>query len=107
MTDTTNMTNIIDTTDITTEVIAEETPETSIVEIPRITWDSIRKTRDDLLLAIEGKYRFDMPQELLKQFQDYKQALRDLPETYKDLEDLNQIEWPVSPMLYQNLVLSR
>ena len=74
---------------------------------PKITWDDIRLIRNDLLHQIEGKYRFDMPPALLKQFQDYKQALRDLPETYKDLEDLHQIKWPNPPMIHQNLVLSR
>jgi hypothetical protein len=45
---------------------------------------------------------------MLTAWQEYKQDLRDLPNKYKDLEDLRLIEWPQRPTNYfQTLTLSR
>lgn len=71
------------------------------------TWDDVRKARDDMLLHAETQYNFDSPEEIINAWKEYKQALRDLPDTYKDLEDLNQIEWPQQPNFEQQLTLSR
>jgi hypothetical protein len=98
-----NMTDTTITTDTTT---LQETAETQAIP-PQVTWDDVRKMRNDMLHHAEQLYKFDFPEELLKQFQDYKQALRDLPETYKDLKDLHLIEWPQEPSTHQDLQLSR
>jgi hypothetical protein len=45
-----------------------------------VTWEIVRKQRDNMLLQAEQMYRFDSPPQMLKDFADYKQALRDLPE---------------------------
>lgn len=74
---------------------------------PQPTWDDVRKQRDNMLLAVERLYNFDSPDEIKNAFAEFKQQLRDLPETYKDLEDLNQIEWPPLPMFTQQLNRSR
>jgi hypothetical protein len=71
------------------------------------TWDDIRKERDVILLWCETQYNFDSPENIKKAWRDYKQALRDLPETNKDVEDLNTIEWPNAPDFSQKLNLSR
>lgn len=73
-----------------------------------ITWDQVRSYRDELLLAANNFYNFDCPEEMLTAWQTYKQELRDIPDTYKDLEDLRLIQWPQQPTNYfQNLTLSR
>ena len=71
------------------------------------TWDDIRKQRNDMLLHAELEYNFDSPDEIINAWQAYKQELRDIPETYKDLEDLSQIGWPPKPNFEQQLMLSR
>lgn len=77
-------------------------------EINVITWDQIRAYRNELLLAAETFYNFDCPQEMLTAWQAYKQELRNIPDTYKDLEDLRLIQWPQHPTNYlQTLELSR
>ena len=67
----------------------------------------VREHRDALLLDAERHYNFDSPKEIRKAWEEYKQILRDLPETYKDLEDLNQIQWPNFPNFEQNLTVAR
>jgi hypothetical protein len=74
---------------------------------PEKTWDDVRKQRDTMLLHTETQYNFDSPEEIINAWLDYKQQLRDIPETYKDLEDLNQIEWPQQPDFEQTLTRSR
>lgn len=74
---------------------------------PQPTWDDIRAQRNNMLLAVEKMYNFDSPEEYKQAFIEFKQQLRDLPEKYKDLEDLNQIEWPQLPNLQQPLNRSR
>ena len=76
---------------------------------PRIevTWEMVREHRDMLLLDAERQYNFDVPTEMLEAWKEYKQKLRDIPETYKDLEDLNQIRWPDMPNFQQELFPAR
>jgi hypothetical protein len=74
---------------------------------PTKTWDDVRQQRDNALLAAENNYCFDSPPAIINAWKEYKQQLRDLPETYKDLEDLNQIVWPEEPNFSQDLQLSR
>ena len=74
---------------------------------PEKTWDDVRKQRDVMLLHTETQYNFDSPDEIVNAWKEYKQKLRDIPETYKDLEDLNQIEWPTQPNFEQELTRSR
>lgn len=76
--------------------------------VSSVTWDDIRRKRDQMLLEAERGYNFDTPEEIQAVWRAYKQQLRDLPTIYADLEDLNQIEWPDSPrsQLVQQLTLS-
>ena len=75
---------------------------------PLKTWEDVRKHRDAMLLETEREYNFDSPESIKQAWRAYKQALRDLPDTYKDLEDLNQIEWPEAPKSHiQELMSSR
>lgn len=75
---------------------------------PSPTWADIRRKRDQLLLEAESRYNFDTPEEVLSLWRAYKQQLRDIPTTYADLEDLNQVEWPKDPSVQyvQQLTLS-
>lgn len=83
------------------------TEEPIVGAIPAKTWDDIRNQRDQMLLEAERRYNFDSPTEIIEAWKTYKQQLRDLPETYKDLEDLNDIEFPQMPDFSQSLVLTR
>lgn len=76
--------------------------------VPTPTWEDIRRKRDQMLLDAERRYNFDTPEEVLALWRAYKQQLRDIPTTYADLEDLNQIEWPDDPQnqYAQQLTLS-
>jgi hypothetical protein len=74
--------------------------------VPEKTWDDVRAQRDGMLLESETQYNFDSPKAIIDAWKEYKQKLRDIPETYKDLEDLNQIEWPDRPNFDQQLTLS-
>jgi Phage tail assembly chaperone protein len=94
-------TNIIETEETTNL----EEASASAVTMP--TWDDVRKFRDEHLYAVERKYRFDSPPEMIKAYQDYKQQLRDIPQKYADLEDLRQIVWPELPNFSQNLNTTR
>lgn len=76
--------------------------------VPTTTWDDVRRKRDQMLLEAERGYNFDTPEEIQIEWRAYKQALRDIPTTYADLEDLSLIEWPTSPkdQFAQQLTLS-
>jgi hypothetical protein len=83
----------------------EENLELPILEV---TWDMVREHRDQLLLAAESGYNFDTPDSVKQLWLDYKQELRDIPTKFKDLEDLNLVEWPAAPTGHlQELYLSR
>lgn len=75
---------------------------------PTPTWDAIREKRNQLLLDAERRYNFDTPEAVQELWRNYKQQLRDIPTTYADLEDLNQVEWPTDPsnQYAQQLTLS-
>lgn len=75
---------------------------------PVKTWADIRLKRDQMLLEAERGYNFDTPEEIQAVWREYKQALRDIPVTYANLEDLNLIRWPADPkdQLAQQLTLS-
>jgi hypothetical protein len=73
---------------------------------PKKTWADVRLQRDNALLDAERKYNFDSPEEIINAWKEYKQKLRDIPETYKDLEDLDKIEWPQLPDVSQQLTTS-
>lgn len=53
----------------------------------------LRKVRNDLLLATDYWGNSDMPAMTQEQI-DYRQALRDITETYQRIED---VVWPVKP----------
>ena len=81
-----------------------------MVEIPVniLTWDMVREQRDQFILEAERCYNFDSPVSLIQLLADYKQELRDIPQTYADLDDLRLIQWPQTPTAqFQTLYLSR
>lgn len=81
-----------------------------MVEIPVniLTWDMVREQRDQFILEAERCYNFDSPVSLIQLWADYKQELRDIPQTYADLDDLRLIQWPQTPTAqFQTLYLSR
>lgn len=89
---------------MTNEISTEIAPESP----PQKTWADVRKQRDSLLIEAEREYNFDSPESLKTAWRAYKQQLRDIPDTYKDLEDLNQIVWPDQPIDHvQRLILTR
>lgn len=69
--------------------------------LPPPTWDDVRQRRNQLLLEAEKFYNFDSPEKMKKLFRDYKQALKDMPQKYKDLKDLREIPWPDIPSDHQ------
>lgn len=73
-------------------------------ETPPVTWDIIREKRDQMLLFAETRYNFDTPESIKAQWRAYKQALRDLPQTYAD--DINSLVWPEMPDTRQELTPS-
>lgn len=73
-------------------------------ETPPLTWEIIRQKRDQMLLFAESKYNFDTPEPIKAQWRAYKQALRDLPETYAD--NIDALVWPEMPDTRQDLTLS-
>jgi hypothetical protein len=75
-------------------------------ETPKITWEEVRSKRDAELLHADRFYNFDTPDALKQLWVNYKQALRDIPSTYADLEDLSEIVWPERPDMTQQLTLS-
>lgn len=46
-----------------------------------LTWDDIRRKRDDALSATDGKVTEDMPENLKETWKTYRQLLRDMPTT--------------------------
>lgn len=76
-------------------------------EVPVITWEIVRHYRDELLREAEKQYCFDSPKEILDAWAKYKQELRDIPKTFKDLENLHEIRWPDMPNFEQELKPAR
>jgi len=63
---------------------------------PPPTWDEIREKRDQLLADTDWTQGNDTPlsPELVAAFAAYRQALRDLPQTYANPGD---VVWPEKP----------
>jgi hypothetical protein len=49
---------------------------------PHITWDGIRQWRNTLLENTDHRVLSDMPESVTTKWNEYKQALRDLPQVY-------------------------
>ena len=59
-----------------------------------VTWESIRQLRDSLLT--ETDWRAVKDRTMTQDWKDYRQALRDIPQDYKDANDAAD-NWPVMP----------
>jgi hypothetical protein len=51
-----------------------------------VTWDDIRKHRDDLLKESDGAVAEDMPESIKNEWKAYRQLLRDLPTALAEFE---------------------
>ena len=49
---------------------------------PHITWDDIRAHRNQMLVNSDNSLVDDMPASVKEEWENYRQALRDLPQTY-------------------------
>lgn len=58
-------------------------------------WQSIRNQRDILLSATDWAVLPDSPHASNQELLDYRQALRDLPETYATPDE---VVWPDNPL---------
>ena len=61
----------------------------------KLTWDSIRDTRNQLLIETDWTMIIDATVDQTA-WKTYRQALRDIPETFKDKE-ANDVVWPTQP----------
>lgn len=64
--------------------------------VPPLTWDDIRIERDNLLAASDWTRMDDAPltTEQRDAWAAYRQALRDIPQTFTDP---NEVVWPTAP----------
>jgi len=62
-------------------------------QYPDLTWSDIRATRNNLLAASDWRAMSDVPV-MSNEWRDYRQSLRDIPETYSSPSD---VVWPVEP----------
>ena len=60
-----------------------------------LTWDDIRLKRDTLLMSTDWTMISDTSVDQAA-WKTYRQALRDIPETYKDKEP-SEVIWPTQP----------
>lgn len=60
---------------------------------PHVTWDDIRELRNRLLEDLDHRVYNDTPDSLKAKVEEYKQALRDWPQTYYGLDP-----WKVQPI---------
>ena len=60
-----------------------------------LTWDDIRLKRDTLLMSTDWTMISDTSVDQAA-WKTYRQALRDIPETYKDKQP-NEVVWPTQP----------
>ena len=60
-----------------------------------LTWDDIRLKRDTLLMSTDWTMISDTSVDQAA-WKTYRQALRDIPETYKDKEP-SEVVWPSQP----------
>ena len=63
--------------------------------IDAITWDEVRKTRNSLLKSTDWTMISDTSVDQTA-WKTYRQALRDIPETYKDKEP-SEVVYPTQP----------
>jgi hypothetical protein len=61
---------------------------------PPETWETIRFKRDRLLEASDWTQLKDQPESVSIPWGEYRQELRDIPETYNDP---NEVVWPIPP----------
>ena len=64
---------------------------------PHVTWDDIRRVRNGALDYADPRINDDTPPALKKQWEDYKQFLRDLPQLYEG-KDPWKVSFPRNPM---------
>ena len=64
-----------------------------------IDWDKIRRKRDDLLARTDWTQLSDngMTDAQRTEWATYRQALRNLPDTYSRATDKSDIVWPNKP----------
>lgn len=64
-----------------------------------IDWDKIRRKRDDLLARTDWTQLSDngMTDAQRTEWATYRQALRNLPDTYSSATDKSDIVWPNKP----------
>lgn len=63
-----------------------------------LTWDDIKRVRDDMLEGSDGKISEDMPEALKDKWKKYRQLLRDLPTALSAFEPWQAAKmFPVSP----------
>lgn len=58
-------------------------------------WSIVRSLRNQKLAATDWTQLFDVPQALRDTWSEYRQALRDIPQTYAD--NIEAIVWPEAP----------
>lgn len=64
------------------------------IKVSEYLLDDLRKERDSLLRETDWVGADDVPQELKDKWYPYRQALRDITETYSSLEE---VVWPDKP----------
>ncbi len=64
-------------------------------DVDAVTWDDVRKTRDSLLKSTDWTMISDTSVDQTA-WKTYRQALRDIPETYKDKEP-SEVVYPTQP----------
>jgi len=64
-----------------------------------IAWHTIKKKRDYLLLISDWTQLSDndLTDAKKAEWRTYRQALRDLPQTYSTATDKSEITWPTKP----------
>lgn len=64
-----------------------------------INWGTVKKKRDYLLLMSDYTQLSDngLTDEKKAEWRTYRQALRDLPQTYESATDKSDITWPTKP----------
>lgn len=60
-----------------------------------VDWSLVRAIRNKKLADTDWTQLFDVPQALRDTWSEYRQALRDIPQTYAD--NIEAIVWPESP----------
>ncbi len=87
------------TTDIDNKRVNLETLEIETITPPNTTFEWMKQRRNMRLLECDWTQGVDSPLSDTKkaEWQTYRQALRDLPETYPNPTSKDQIIWPTQP----------